>query len=599
MHRFSFSSGAALLAIFALGYMAAPVSSGQSEDGGSGLFHIQSAVIPKGKTYSFGYYGRLQNVSGMGPFNSLLVNSEILDTAGEPFTTAHARLWALTHTFSAAYSHNERFETHIALPFYTQYLGYGGGYYTKSPFSVGDVRYGLKYLLPKYVPPYIPFPFTSAVLAGGSIPTSQGHTPVPTRTEQLPADPGAAPGISHADGTQRFGWHLGLAATADLMESTLPMLKLPTVVHVNLGYRKNGPLYSLEHDFYDVLAFGTGFETAPLSHFSRHFSPRLSAKGEYWHENRVGGVDREGIQSVDDISFGLEYKTPVGVSVLAGAAIGLGNRESSYVPFVDVNGNRSYNMNVRSSSDAQLILAVTYNGQIKDPDRDKDGVLDKVDRCPDEHQGPNGKYGCPLRDRDLDGVVDDADQCPDVHQGPLGVNGCPPPDIDHDSVCDAWVALAGLAEQFASECTGTDICPDVPGVLAESGCVPPPPPPPRAIEQKTLILKGVNFETGKSILLPSSFPVLNDLAAQLLEVPVVELEVSGHTDNRGAKKMNKKLSQARAEAVMNYLIQQGVAATRLSAAGYGPDRPVAPNTTPAGRAENRRVEFNRTDKVVE
>jgi outer membrane protein OmpA-like peptidoglycan-associated protein len=398
-------------------------------------------------------------------------------------------------------------------------------------------------------------------------------------TEHIVSDPDVAQDVSHADGTRTLGWHLGLAATSDLSQSRF---QWPVVAHANLGYRRNGPPWSLEHEFYDVLSFGTGFET--------DFAPRWSLKGEFRHENRVGGVDKAGIHTLDDISMGVEYRTKPGITLLAGAAIGIGNRESSRVPFVDKDGYRTYDMNVRSSTDAQLIVAVTYSGHIPDRDRDRDGVPDKIDRCPDEHQGPNGKFGCPLRDRDHDGVPDDVDPCPDVHQGPDGKNGCPPPDVDSDGVCDPWVSEAGLSDLFASACAGSDLCPIVPGTVEESGCVPP-----LAVEQKTLILKGVNFETGKAVLLPASLPILDGLAAQLLEADDVVLEVSGHTDNQGKRPMNLKLSEARAKSVMEYLIQQGVAAERLTAKGYGPDMPIADNKTAEGRAENRRVEFNRMD----
>jgi outer membrane protein OmpA-like peptidoglycan-associated protein len=555
-----------------------PVFAGQGEEGGTGVFRIQSAVIPNEKTWSVGYYGRLQNIpDGIGPFNSLLRNSEILDTAEEPGTTAHARLLALTHTFTAAYSPNERLEARLAVPFYSQRLEYGERYYTHSPFSVGDARVGLKHLLPPLKLPALPF--TSALLLGVSLPTSRGETPVPTRFEHVPSNPDVALERSHADGTRRFGWHLGVAATADLAESRF---RWPAVVHANLGYRKNSPLYSFVDDFYDVFSLGAGFEKSLAS--------RVWLKGEYWHENPVGGTERPGIHSLDDISLGVEYETGIGLKILAGAAVGLANQESSYVPFVDVNEYHTYNMNVRSSSDVQVILAVTYSGRIRDRDRDGDGVPDKIDRCPDEPQGPNGKYGCPIRDRDLDGVPDDIDQCPDIPQGPLGVDGCPPADTDLDGVCDPWVALANLGEQFADQCTGSDLCPIVPGVIAESGC---PAPVPMPVQQKTLVLKGVNFETGKSTLLPASFPVLDEIAAQLRELPDIEIEVSGHTDNQGGAALNLKLSQARAQTVMEYLVSQGVAAGRLTAKGYGQEKPIEPNTTPAGRAQNRRVELNR------
>ncbi|MEZ6022900.1 MAG: OmpA family protein [Hyphomonadaceae bacterium] len=72
------------------------------------------------------------------------------------------------------------------------------------------------------------------------------------------------------------------------------------------------------------------------------------------------------------------------------------------------------------------------------------------------------------------------------------------------------------------------------------------------------------------------------------------IEIAGHTDNQGARDVNMTLSRARAEAVRSYLAEQGVARSRMIAAGYGPDCPRASNATEAGQAANRRIEFNVT-----
>jgi len=108
---------------------------------------------------------------------------------------------------------------------------------------------------------------------------------------------------------------------------------------------------------------------------------------------------------------------------------------------------------------------------------------------------------------------------------------------------------------------------------------------------KILLDKKIEFESGKSVILASSTPVLQDVLAVLNKAPQLSVTINGHTDNSGDANANRALSQARAEAVVNWLAQHGIAANRMKAAGFGPDKPIADNSTPAGRAQNRRVEM--------
>lgn len=102
----------------------------------------------------------------------------------------------------------------------------------------------------------------------------------------------------------------------------------------------------------------------------------------------------------------------------------------------------------------------------------------------------------------------------------------------------------------------------------------------------------INFASGSAEIEPSSRDVLDALASVALRCDRFSIEVAGHTDNQGAREMNMSLSRQRAEAVAQYLSSQGVAPSRLTARGYGPDRPRRSNDTPAGQAANRRIEFN-------
>ncbi len=207
------------------------------------------------------------------------------------------------------------------------------------------------------------------------------------------------------------------------------------------------------------------------------------------------------------------------------------------------------------------------------PDADKDGVPDGDDLCPSE-QGPPERHGCPFKDEDQDGIEDAVDACP-KEPGPLEARGCPIKDEDGDGVPDH-----------------VDNCPKEKGPADNQGC-------PKKQKQLVVITRErleikdkVYFATGKATLLPRSFKLLNQVASVLMlhpEIPRVQIE--GHTDNRGSAELNRTLSQARAEAVRDYLAKQGVDAQRLGAKGFGPDRPAAPNATAKGRELNRRVEF--------
>ncbi|WP_062053664.1 OmpA family protein [Aquimarina longa] len=202
------------------------------------------------------------------------------------------------------------------------------------------------------------------------------------------------------------------------------------------------------------------------------------------------------------------------------------------------------------------------------PDTDGDGVPDPKDDCPTE-AGLPALNGCP--DADGDGIADGKDGCPN-EAGPAANNGCPFKDKDGDGVLDK-----------------DDNCPDVAGTVANNGC-------PEVTEevQKTLnsYAKTILFDSGKSSIKAESNKALGDIIAILKEYPTAKFTVEGHTDSAGAAKSNQRLSDSRANAVKNYLTDNGIDQFRLSAVGYGEDRPIASNKTRAGRAQNRRVEIN-------
>lgn len=212
-------------------------------------------------------------------------------------------------------------------------------------------------------------------------------------------------------------------------------------------------------------------------------------------------------------------------------------------------------------------------------DSDRDGVMDNVDRCANTPAGTRvDASGCPVPvDSDGDGVMDNMDRCSNTPAGTrVDANGCAiPVDTDGDGVMDPNDACANTPR-------GT--------VVDARGCA-------RVFEEgrRNIVLEGVTFATASAVLTEGAKVVLDKVAGQLNGAPDVNVEVQGHTDNTGAAANNTRLSGLRAEAVRAYLASKGVAAARLTAKGYGSSVPVADNATPAGRAQNRRVELKRTN----
>jgi outer membrane protein OmpA-like peptidoglycan-associated protein len=111
---------------------------------------------------------------------------------------------------------------------------------------------------------------------------------------------------------------------------------------------------------------------------------------------------------------------------------------------------------------------------------------------------------------------------------------------------------------------------------------------------KAIVLEGIVFASGKADITPESEVPLQKAFESLRDNPDISVEIAGHTDNTGRKASNVTLSQKRADAVKTWFVGKGIDAGRISTRGYGPDRPIAPNTTPEGRQQNRRIEFIRT-----
>ncbi|MBF0164746.1 MAG: OmpA family protein [Magnetococcales bacterium] len=196
----------------------------------------------------------------------------------------------------------------------------------------------------------------------------------------------------------------------------------------------------------------------------------------------------------------------------------------------------------------------------------------------------------------------------------LGLSACTPA-----SVKEGWMAKNGYAQwhpqksanQLASAgtqcffCTGdapaapapapapapVDGDDDKDGVLNSKDKCPGTPLGAKVNAVGCWVLDNLHFKTDKAVIEPISFPLLDSVVTVLKNNPNVKIDVQGHTDNTGKPAHNDKLAKARAESVKQYLAKKGIDAKRLTTSGFGANKPVAPNTTPDGRAKNRRVEL--------
>lgn len=208
-------------------------------------------------------------------------------------------------------------------------------------------------------------------------------------------------------------------------------------------------------------------------------------------------------------------------------------------------------------------------------DSDEDGVPDYTDLCPNTPKSIDiDSYGCPF-DHDADGIPDYLDKCKDTPPGAqVDESGCPL-DTDHDGVPD-----------YLDKCPGSPA-----GARVDANGCPPVSSNSNFVwgREKTVLGSSATFNSGKTELLPSAYPVLDRLVKIMRERPETRWMVEGYTDNVGRDELNQELSLKRAEAVVDYFFSKGIAKTRFTLVGKGESDPVADNNTSSGRAKNRRV----------
>lgn len=271
-----------------------------------------------------------------------------------------------------------------------------------------------------------------------------------------------------------------------------------------------------------------------------------------------------------------------------------------------------------------ISMAIEAAEACRPKDSDGDGLMDDEDGCPEEPETLNGYKdgdGCPEIDTDVDGIYDDEDQCirePEDLDLYMDTDGCPDYDNDSDSILDINDKCPNSAEDFdgfddedgCPEATAdtdgdgilddTDLCINEPEsfneYLDEDGCPDSAPTMVRITDDQIEITQKIQFATAKSTILLVSYPILDEVAQVMKDYPNIIIRVEGHTDSDGSDKYNMKLSRERANSVRNYLVKKaGVEGSRLEATGEGESKPLVPNTSPDGKAMNRRVEFHRVE----
>jgi len=208
------------------------------------------------------------------------------------------------------------------------------------------------------------------------------------------------------------------------------------------------------------------------------------------------------------------------------------------------------------------------------PDQDGDGIFRDQDQCPEQAEDVDGfedEDGCPDPDNDNDGVLDADDQCPgqlEDNDGFQDNDGCPDPDNDNDGVLDV-----------------DDQCPNeeetANGYLDQDGC--PDDPPLQPINTLP-----ISFRVYRSDLNMDSIPVMENLVENLKKWKDAKIAIKVYTDSV-QNRNNRRLTQKRADAIKNYLVQRGIEESRLRAIGMGDAEPVASNRTRSGRQKNNRV----------
>ena len=313
------------------------------------------------------------------------------------------------------------------------------------------------------------------------------------------------------------------------------------------------------------LAAGKDYEVSFKVSLSENSSFAISGLGVHFASSQLNEKNNQRLTVDPQVSFSKLVDDKNGWTELKESFKATGNEKYIVVGAFNKNFNTQKVSTSWNSRKAYYYISSIMVKEAPKPDSDKDGITDDMDKCP-MVAGLDKFAGCP--DTDGDGIQDSEDKCPKI-AGTVAMNGCA--DSDKDGISDDM-----------------DKCPTIAGTKESMGC---PEVSAKTKEVFEKALTGVQFESGKDVIKPVSFGILDNVAQIMNDNATYLLEINGHTDSQGDDAKNLDLSQRRSNAVKTYLSKKGVSANRMTPKGYGETVPIADNTTAVGRAKNRRVEF--------
>ena len=328
------------------------------------------------------------------------------------------------------------------------------------------------------------------------------------------------------------------------------------------------------------------------------FSPKTE-DGIRAPNNSANKYERTSI--VYDLELGVRYSLTENISIKIEG--GFHFPDTDYLDDVTAGNSKDFY--------ATALAGISYS-LYTNKDSDEDGILNNVDKCPDEPEDFDGfqdEDGCPDHDNDGDGIPDILDRCPDTPEdfdGFQDEDGCPDIDNDGDQIRDELDECPDEAEDFdgfqdEDGCPdpdndgdgvldAEDKCPSVPGPRSNDGC-PDRETTEYIIAPKEIVIEGeATFASEKSDILPEAQNELNRIVKILQLYPDMNWRIEGHTDIEESENlMVRSLSLRRAEAILNYFVSKGLPSYQFRVYDMGDKFPIANNNTEYGRMKNRRV----------
>ncbi len=513
----------------------------------------------------------------------------------------------------------------VNVPLYYDWLGFGdltGG-------GVGDPEISTKICIPPAGKVWF-----NALHLGGTIPVGTDGGLIPRHPSYEAVDDTAKSSESNSYGFGAITLTPMWLTTLDFKDG---QYHVPFAIHLNLGAR---------------LALDGSGRHIGIGALALEYTPAdfISLFVDYWMEHRLDNFSEGAIfRDPAYVTPGVRITTPTGLSLVLAADICVSLKEDEAR---ETWTKGDYTYSTAAGPTIGIHFSFGWSGFLNAQDADRDGVKDNDDRCPkdaededgfedsdgcpDEDNDADGKKdvddkcpnkpedddgfedddGCPDPDNDKDGIPDEKDRCPNDPEDFDGFedsDGCPDPDNDNDGIADSLDRCPNDPEdfdQFEDDDGCADIdndkdgipdlkdkCPNQPetfnGIDDADGC-PDVKEKKQSRMPKHQIMHGIKFRSGSAVMTIESYRFLEPIINEMKEYPDVEIEIRGHTDSVGKYETNMKLSQQRAESVLQYMASKGVDPSRMRAVGYGPSSPIADNRTASGRSANRRIEIVRT-----